>query len=163
MALGGWFLAGWVEIELTPAALRAVLRLGPLRWSGRRPRARVRQFTVERLPDEGASWVGCALAAECDGARRLYLVFGYPRDWVLALADDLAGRCGRLAAGGGDVRAAPAVRVAEQFAGRKTSRGWRPAPFPAAARAGGCLFFGPFFVVGCLLLVFIVSTLARDD
>jgi len=39
---GAWILAGHTEIELSDKKIRAILRVGPFRWSRRRPRAVVR-------------------------------------------------------------------------------------------------------------------------
>jgi hypothetical protein len=96
--MGLWLLAGHNEIELTDTRLRAVMRVGWLRWSRRRPRDRVRQFTVVRdqrltsrvtfLPPHAFT----VLQAECLGSKPLRLAVGFAPAWLRALASDLGRR-----------------------------------------------------------------------
>jgi hypothetical protein len=109
MYLGGWLLAGHQEITLTARHVRGAMCLGPLRWSGRMPRARLKQFTVVRGTQPGAN----GLQADCEGSRPLRLAFGFPEEWLQALADDLARNCRALPAEEGETAA---VGVAEESA-----------------------------------------------
>jgi hypothetical protein len=119
--LGGWMLAGHQEIELTARHIRSALCVGPLRWSGRRSRARLKQFTVVRgdhpSPNSGSDLEasGNVLQAECEGSRPLRLARGYPEKWLRALANDLTRKCRALPAEAPDELAA-AVSVAEESA-----------------------------------------------
>jgi hypothetical protein len=122
---GSWFLCGHQEIELTASHVRGALRVGPLRWSGRRLRARLKQFTVVRGNQEGRNPAAPGpgwnvLQAECDGSKPLQLANGYPEEWLRALADDLTRNCRTLSA-------AP-VRVAEESASPHDIRERRERP-----------------------------------
>ena len=91
--LGAWMLAGHQVFALTERHVRAALCVGPLRWWGRRSRARLKQFTVVRGARGGMS----VLQAECEGSRPLRLARAYPEKWLHALADDLARKVGPIA------------------------------------------------------------------
>ena len=118
MATVGLFvLAGHSEIELRRDTLSARERCGPLCWAWQRPTADLRRFLVsESLGPLHATDVRALLAATLNflfgwsgglgviipewkaavgaaGARPLWLAPGYPRPWLLAVADDLARRC----------------------------------------------------------------------
>ncbi|HEX5271973.1 MAG TPA: hypothetical protein VFW33_15850, partial [Gemmataceae bacterium] len=106
--LGAWLLVGHMEITVTARVVGSALRVGPLRWPGRRSRARLKQFTIVRGAGTGPS----SLQAECDGSRPLRLATGYPEEWLQALADDLARKCRALPA----EAAGESVGVAEESA-----------------------------------------------
>jgi hypothetical protein len=106
MFFGSWMLAGHQEIALTARHVGSAWRVGPLRWPGRRPRARLKQFTVVRGEQDSTS----LLQADCEGSRPLRLATGYPEAWLQALADDLARKCRALPA----EDSAEAVGVAEE-------------------------------------------------
>jgi hypothetical protein len=108
MFFGSWMLAGHQEITLTGRHVGSAWRVGPLRWPGRRPRARLKQFTVVRGEQEGTN----VLQAESEGSRPLRLATGYPEKWLQSLADDLARKCRALPA----EESAAAVGVAEESA-----------------------------------------------
>jgi hypothetical protein len=166
MFLGAWLAVGRTEIELTSRKLKSIMCVGPFRWTRWRARHQVREFTVRRLPSSGDSaspQILYTLAAECHTTKPLKLVFGYPRDWLLALAHDLAQRCPVTEATTLSVPSVLPVDVNEDPGERKTSRSWQHSRKPAVVQAGGCMFFGIFFVVGCVLLVFILSALVRGD
>jgi hypothetical protein len=119
MAIIGLFiLAGHSEIELRHGMLSARECCGPLRWVWQRSTADLRRFLVSESlgPEQGPdprgmlaalllnvllSWsVGLGVivpqwkpAVAGSRARPLFLAPGYPRAWLLAVADDLARRC----------------------------------------------------------------------
>jgi hypothetical protein len=96
---GGWMLAGHQEIELTASHVRAAMRLGPLRWSGRRSRGALKQFTVVKGDQGGVPQPGKnLLQAECEGSKPLRLAVAYPEQWLHALAKDLKRACRALPA-----------------------------------------------------------------
>jgi hypothetical protein len=109
---GAWLLAGHQEIALTARHIRSAFCVGPVRWPGRRSRARLKQLTVVRR-DQSA---GNVLQAECEGSEPLRLALGYPEEWLQALADDLARKCRALPAEAAGELAAAEVGVAEESA-----------------------------------------------
>jgi hypothetical protein len=141
--LGGWMLlmaaglaarglsrlVGHSEVELRGDTLRGLECWGWLRWGWRRPVAGLARFDVrDALPEErpGRVYEEARAAAEYNvitavwdaGAneRPMPLARGYPRDWLVPLAHDLARRC-RLAAHGDPTRPrrrAPPIGVAEE-------------------------------------------------
>ena len=64
----------------------------------------------------------------------LKLVFGYPRDWILALAHDLAQRCPVTEATTLNVPSVLPVDVNEDPGERKTSRRWQHSRNTCASR-----------------------------
>jgi hypothetical protein len=109
---GAWLLGGHQEIALTPRYIRSAFCVGPVRWPGRRSRARLKQFTVVR----GDQPSGNVLQAECEGSGPLRLALGYPEEWLQALADDLARQSRALSAEAAGELAAADVGVAEESA-----------------------------------------------
>src|SRR5262249_44943070 len=115
--------AGHVEISVRDGQLLAANRVGRFGWTRRRPLARVLGFHVESglvtgrpdtpmlFPNQLAP-LGPLKAALTDGSS-FALCHGYPRDWLLALADDLARRCRRDAVPD-RATAGTALRVEEQ-------------------------------------------------
>jgi hypothetical protein len=104
--------AGHGEIELRGGVLTGIERLGWLRWSWRRPVAGLIRLDVrDVMIDQGSIRVYASAAAAVehntivpiwasdngDKAKRSQLAPGYPRGWLLPLANDLARRC-RIAA-----------------------------------------------------------------
>jgi len=100
-------LLGCFEIGVEEERVWRRERLGPIWLSySKRPRNVVRKvmlvnltqvFTGTNLSPEAAAALASnpnALALECEGTSLLWLVRGYPRDWVRALAEDLSRRCG---------------------------------------------------------------------
>ena len=98
MAIGMLVLAGRCEIELRDGALRATERAGWVRWSRRLPVDVITRFNVRLSNSAGATVAGlpgdlAALDADCDKPRGFPIAIGYPREWLQALGDHLAGRC----------------------------------------------------------------------
>lgn len=95
---------GRAEVELGGSELRAIERVGPFRWSRRLPVIRVSRLVVGHLtPDAGKDYKCpsvelanepglAAILAEVEGGKPMTLAPGYPRAWLLALAQDLARR-----------------------------------------------------------------------
>jgi hypothetical protein len=95
---------GRAEVELRGSEIRAIERVGPFRWSRRLPVIRVSRLVVGHLtPDAGADDESAsvelanepepaAIVAEVEGGQPMTLAPGYPRAWLLALAQDLARR-----------------------------------------------------------------------
>jgi hypothetical protein len=102
-------LLGHSEIELRGGALRGIERLGLLHWGWRRPVDGLRRFEVcDALREKGSVRVYATPAGaaefnvinavwEDDSDKPRPLAAGYPRAWLMPLANDLARRC-RLAA-----------------------------------------------------------------
>jgi len=89
--LGLLVIGGNSEVELSGGRLRAIERLGPLRWSRHRPMHRVRKLVVStgetagRAPPPNAMLAElAAIKAECTEGRPLLVAPGYPRKWLLA-------------------------------------------------------------------------------
>ncbi|HEV3005962.1 MAG TPA: hypothetical protein VGX78_15955 [Pirellulales bacterium] len=126
--IGCWMLAGHQGISLTKHHIRSSSCVGPARWSGRRSRSRLKQFTVVRRDRAGD-----LLQAECEGSKPLRLALGYPADWLAVLADDLKRKCRELPAKTLDEGQAAVVGVAEESAAPNDIRD-RPEP-PINCRA----------------------------
>jgi hypothetical protein len=106
--VGLFVLAGHSEIELRGTTLCALECCGPLHWRWERATADLRRFFVseglEALNLFGKVSVGplgtlCVITPEWKAvvggpnAKPMWLAPGYPRSWLLALAEDLARRC----------------------------------------------------------------------
>jgi hypothetical protein len=96
--IGGALLfgRGHVEVEVAGGWLRRTNCLGPLRLTASRPAARIRRFLLDDrwAPSHPAGWDDTTcLFAEIESGTRLLVAGGYPRNWLLALADELAVRC----------------------------------------------------------------------
>jgi hypothetical protein len=97
--------AGHVEIAVRDGRLLAANKVGRFGRTRGRPLARVRGFHVESglvVPRPGAPMLFqdrltplAHLKADLSDGSSFVLCHGYPRDWLLALADDLARRCRR--------------------------------------------------------------------
>jgi hypothetical protein len=105
---GLFLFAGHSEIELRGGVLRRIERLGWLHWGWRRPVVGLRRFDVRDAMMEKGSvrmYENAAAAihyntivpvwdTDCDPeSKRRQLAPGYPRAWLLPLANDLARRC----------------------------------------------------------------------
>jgi hypothetical protein len=118
--LGLYSIVGRDELIVSPAAIRAVLRVGPLRWSRSVGRDRLRRLTVVRsLTEETAARMGPSgatytLRAEDDRGRKTRLLRPYPYELVRALADAVAALCKMIPPDSADAFAVGApVSVAE--------------------------------------------------
>jgi hypothetical protein len=105
LLVGGLALyAGHAEVELGDGELRAIERIGPFRWSRRRPFIHVSRLVVGHVPsgagdDDKSPLAGLAnepglagILAEVRVGKPMTLAPGYRRAWLLALAQDLARR-----------------------------------------------------------------------
>lgn len=90
------FGRGHVEVEVAGGWLRRTNCLGPLRLTSSRPAARICRFLLDDqwAPCHPMGWDDTTcLFAESESGTRLLVAGGYPRDWLLALANELAVRC----------------------------------------------------------------------
>jgi len=117
MAIGLVILFGRCRVEWKDGQLRTAEILGPLCWIRRLPRQPINKLEVGAAtstsrnsaprPLEGFS---CLVAKFEDGPAKL-VVIGYPKDWLLALAEELKGYVG-----GGTLSGTPTqVEVVEQL------------------------------------------------
>lgn len=100
--VGLFLYSGHSEVELNESELRAIEAIGPFRWKQARERTRLTHFLILPRREEIQNLRGtvgvvftklASLAVECDGAERLRVARGYPRNWLEMLARDLAARC----------------------------------------------------------------------
>jgi hypothetical protein len=96
LGMGLLILFGRCRVEWKDGRLQTTEILGPLRWTRRLPRRPIRKLEVAAAqsttrgssapqPREGFS--GLAAVFE-DGSKKM-VVLGYPKDWLLALAEEL--------------------------------------------------------------------------
>jgi hypothetical protein len=99
---------GCCEIGVEEERVWRRSRLGPIRLSSsQRPRNGVRKVMLVNYAQLLANATGQnvpppalavpnpdGLALECEGAGPLWLIAGYPQNWLLALAEELSRRCG---------------------------------------------------------------------
>ena len=98
LVIGLYLFAGHAEIEVGGGQLRQIERVGPFRKSWTRPVDCLRRLVIDRVPIEvngtqvtsGPLGNLAMIRAEFDGSKRLLLAAGYPRDWVAAVAKDIA-------------------------------------------------------------------------
>lgn len=127
LPVGLFILAGHSEVELSGGTLYAIECCGPLRWTWRHSTSGLRRFFLsaglESLNAFGRLSIGplrtrYVITPEWQPAvgdprlRPLWLAPGYPREWLVALAEDLARRCS--AAGAAAEPSRPAIPVLEQ-------------------------------------------------
>jgi hypothetical protein len=103
--VGLFILAGHSEIELREGTLRAIECCGLVRWRWERSTITLRRlFVSESLEPLNPFAVGplgtlCVITPEWKAevgvakAKPMWLAPGYPRSWLMALAEDLARRC----------------------------------------------------------------------
>ena len=143
--LAMYLMFGRDEVVLDPKRLRAVMVVGPLRWSRGMRRERLRQVTVVRSempgsPSTEASGETHGLRAEDDRGRKKVLLRPYPYPLVRALADDLARRSGTMPLASLDIQDVPAkVLVGEDsdVAGEIHQRPEKPASSLAIVEPAG--------------------------
>jgi hypothetical protein len=158
--LAGFCIAGRGEIELTQDELTAVMRVGPIRWSGRRRRRRVRRLELHRSQGDGESkGILGSLMARSDRGWPLTLAWGYRPELLAPLADDLARRWA-------ESPDAEPIEVVD--ATQPRSHDWRRTSVTTPVKTTGrtlfhYLFFGSFLFAGSLFFVVIAVTLARGD
>jgi hypothetical protein len=101
IVLGLFLVADHTDIEIKDGRLRVIERAGPFYWTRSRPADRIRKMEISTTPvkvnDQPVTSGPLAdfgiLMAECEGAKRFLVVFGYPRNWLKLLAAELARRC----------------------------------------------------------------------
>lgn len=107
LAIGLFILAGRCRVEWKSGQLRSTEIFGPLRWTRRLPRKAIRKLQVGAAtsengnspPREHANFSGL-MAEFADGSKKL-IALGYPKDWLLALAQELRGYVGAEAGAAG--------------------------------------------------------------
>jgi hypothetical protein len=100
MAIGLLILFGRCRVEWKDGQLRTTEILGPLHWTRRLPRKPISKLEVSAAtsrsgnsaPRQLDGFSGLAAMFE-DGSKKL-VVLGYPKDWLLALAEELKGYVG---------------------------------------------------------------------
>jgi len=115
LAIGLLILFGRCRLEWKDGQLRATEILGPLRWTRRLPRQPIRKLEVAAAkttsgnspPRQLDGFSGLAAVFD-DGSKKL-VVLGYPKDWLLGVADELKSYVG----GGAFSAAAAQVEVVE--------------------------------------------------
>jgi hypothetical protein len=117
MVIGSGILFGRCRVEWQEGQLRSTELVGPLRWTRRLPRKPVRKLEVSAAtsrsgnspPRQMSNFSGLAVLFE-DGSRKL-LVVGYPKDWLLAVAQELSTYVGSVSASS----MPPRVEVVEEL------------------------------------------------
>lgn len=115
--IGLLILFGRCRVEWKDGRLRSTEILGPLRWTHRMPAKPIRKLEVSAVtsrsggaPRQRLDRLGALTAEFEDGSKRL-VVLGYPKDWLLGLAEEL-----KLYVGGAAFSAGPAqVAVVERL------------------------------------------------
>jgi hypothetical protein len=134
MRFGFLILAGHSEVALRDGVLYAIERCGPFRRTRQRAVAGLRRFYVsgalEALNVFGKVSAGplgssCVITPEWEATvggkepKTLWLALGYPRDWLVEIANDLARRCSTAMEAKSDSpwrpeRSSPALPVLEK-------------------------------------------------
>ncbi len=115
LGIGLLVLFGRCRVEWTDGTLRAAEILGPFRWTRRMPRKPVRKLEVTAAtsksgnapPKQMENFAG--LTAEFEDGSKKVVVLGYPKDWLLAVAQELRS----YVAGGAFAAAKVEVTVAD--------------------------------------------------
>ena len=95
LAIGLLILFGRCRVEWKDGQLRSAEILGPLRWTRRLPRKPVRKLEVSAATSKPGNSPPrqlenfSSLAAEFEDGSKKLIVLGYPKDWLLALAQEL--------------------------------------------------------------------------
>lgn len=114
LGIGLLILFGRCRVEWKDGRLRATEILGPLRWTRRLPRKVVRKLEVGAATSKSGSAAPreiprfSALVAEFEDGSKRMVALGYPKDWLLPLAQEL-----KALMGGGQFAPSIAVAVAE--------------------------------------------------
>ena len=103
LAIGLLILFGRCRVEWKDGQLRTTEILGPLRWTRRLPHRPISKLEVSAAtsrsgnaaPRQLDGFSGLAAGFE-DGSRKL-LVLGYPKDWLLGVAEELKSQVGGAA------------------------------------------------------------------
>jgi hypothetical protein len=117
LILGLFVLFGRCRVEWREGTLRSSERVGPFRWTRRMPRKNIQKLeviaTMSRTgnapPKELENFSLLTVLYE-DGTRK-FLVLGYPKDWLLAVAQELKSRIGSASL----TSESPEVEVVEQL------------------------------------------------
>jgi hypothetical protein len=104
IGIGLAFLFGHAEIEAIDGKVRSIERVGRFHWTRSRKAADIRRLVVDSKSSENdaqpparanaiASVEAFQLKAELANGKIVWLLIGYPRDWLLPLARRLAVQC----------------------------------------------------------------------
>ncbi|HTY86378.1 MAG TPA: hypothetical protein VMB80_02850 [Candidatus Acidoferrum sp.] len=171
LAIGLWILFGRCRLEWKDGQFRATEILGPLRWTRRLPRQPIRKLEVAAATSTSGNSAPrqldgfSGLAAEFEDGSRKLVVLGYPKDWLLGVADDLKNLVGSGAFSG----IAPQIEVVqkalndetdidvpEQPAGSRVrveeGAGVVQLTVPAAGLRRGSFGLFPFAVLWCVFM-----------
>jgi hypothetical protein len=95
LGIGLLILFGRCRVEWKDGRLRATEILGPLRWTRRLPRKVARKLEVGAATSKSGSAAPreiprfSALVAEFEDGSKRMVALGYPKDWLLPLAQEL--------------------------------------------------------------------------
>lgn len=103
LSLGIFILQGHAELVVSRDQILCIERCGLLKWRRRIPTSTIEQIQVQssfEVTTNGSRQIHhfenlSLLMAKMAGDKTRLLVLGYPRDWVLGLANELAGRLNR--------------------------------------------------------------------
>jgi hypothetical protein len=96
LAISGAMLFGHSSVEIRRARLFAVEHIGPLRWRRQRPLAQIRRLEVSSPNNRSAAQRPsspsrfAAIRVETERKKPMFGAIGYPREWLLPLAHELA-------------------------------------------------------------------------
>jgi hypothetical protein len=102
IGVGLALLCGHTEIEVVDGMIRSIERAGRFRWTRSRPAGDIRRLVVSSGKSEtepspvragGKGPDTFVLKAELAGGKNFWVSLGYPREWLLALARQLAVDC----------------------------------------------------------------------
>ncbi len=107
-AIGLCILCGRSRIEWRDGRMKVVELVGPFWRSRRLPKQNILRMDVsasraavnDKPITKGPLADLAALMVEFEDGEKKFIAVGYPRDWLLALAQDLSGRIGATAGGG---------------------------------------------------------------
>jgi hypothetical protein len=99
IAIGVAMVWGHSSIEIRGSQLWAIEHVGPFRWGRKRPLAQIRRLQVESASNEGSAHAPransplarfAAIRIETAAGKPRLGAIGYPREWLLPLAHELA-------------------------------------------------------------------------
>jgi len=110
LGIGLAIMFGRCRVEWRDGQLLSTELVGPLRWTRRMPRKPIRTLEVstatsrsDNQPPKAVDNFSGITVLFADGSRKA-LIFGYPKDWALAVAQELRSYAGSGLASGGPLR-----------------------------------------------------------
>jgi hypothetical protein len=101
VVIGLLVLFGRCRVEWRDGQLWSAEVLGPFRWTRRMPRKPIRKLEIAATTSKSGNAPPkpienfSGLTAEFEDGSKKLVVLGYPKDWLLAIADELKGYVGR--------------------------------------------------------------------